>query len=77
MKAEVLSYVLALALLAHVGAHVAIVVGLLQSRAWGRAALALFVAPLAPWWGWSSGMKRRVWTWGGSLAVFALAVALS
>ena len=75
MKTEVLSVILTLALLVHVGAHVAIVVGLLQSRAWGRAALALLVAPLAPWWGWSSGMKRRVWTWVGSLAVFAIGVA--
>lgn len=77
MKVEVLSYLLTLALLVHVGTHAAIVVGLLQTRSWGRAALALFVAPLAPWWGWSLGMKRRVWTWGGSLFVFALAVAFT
>ena len=72
-----LALLLTIALLTHLGAHVAIVVGLLQRRAWGRAATALFVSPLAPWWGWHEGMKRRTWAWAASLTVFAVGVALA
>jgi hypothetical protein len=68
---------LALALLA--GAHVGLVWGL--ARAGGvwrlRATVALFVLPLAPWWGWQAGLRRTTMVWGAALALYTLGVALS
>jgi hypothetical protein len=72
-----LSYALLVALLAHFGAHCAIAIGLAQGGAYRRAALAFFVAPLAPWWGWEAGMKGRVVAWGTALALYALLVAIA
>lgn len=37
--------------------HVTIAVGLARRARPGRALLALFVAPLAPWWGWKARMR--------------------
>jgi hypothetical protein len=65
------------ALAAYVGAHLALVGGLVAAGRWGRAALALVVPPLAPWWGWEQGMRRRVVAWAAALAVYALLVALA
>ncbi len=73
----VLPYALLAALAIHFATHVAIAAGLAAQRAYGRAALAFFVAPLAPWWGWEAGMKRRVVTWGAALAAYALLVAIA
>jgi hypothetical protein len=71
---------LAVALAVFGAAHVALVVGLARARtphAWGRALAALFVAPLAPWWGYRSGMRWQSYVWAGALAVYAAGVALS
>jgi hypothetical protein len=72
-----LSWVLLVALVIHVGAHVAIAIGLLQKRAWVRAIIALFVPPLAPVWGWREGMRVRVYTWAAALATYAIAVTVA
>jgi hypothetical protein len=72
-----LPWLLLLALVVHVGAHVAIVVGFVGAREWTRAAIAFFVAPLAPVWGWRAGMHRRVYAWCAALAVYAVGVALA
>ena len=71
---------LTLALLA--GAHVRLVWGLAgctpHESAWRvRAAIALFVLPLAPWWGWAAGLRRTTIVWGAALALYTLGVALS
>jgi hypothetical protein len=71
------SYVLFAALLAHAIAHVAIVVALIRQRAFKRAALAFFLPPLAPHWGWRAGLRAHVYTWLGALAIYAIGVALS
>jgi hypothetical protein len=73
----VIPYVLLLALVAHIGAHVAIVVELARKKQWTRAALALFVSPLAPYFGWREGLKRRVFVWAGALLVYAVTVAIA
>ena len=72
-----LPYALLVALVAHFAAHVAIVSGLASKRAWMRAALAFVVPPLAPWWGWEAGMRRRVIAWGAALAAYAILVTLA
>jgi hypothetical protein len=63
---------LAVALAVFLGAHVSLVAGLGRRRSWGAALSALFVAPLAPWWGWSGGMRRRTIAWLVALGVYAL-----
>lgn len=68
---------LALAFVAFVGAHLALVAGLARKGAWGRAAVALVVAPLAPWWGWDAGMRLRAAAWGAALALYAIGVAVA
>jgi hypothetical protein len=72
-----LPWLLSASLAGHVGAHLAIAVGLASTRAWARAALALLVPPLAPYWGWQLGMRRRVAVWAVSLALYALGVAIA
>ena len=72
---SVLPWLLLLALVTHAAAHVAIAVRLAIAREWRCAALALFVPPLAPVWGWRAGMRALVYAWTGALAVYALGVA--
>ncbi len=67
--------VLAIALVAFVAAHLAIVAGLAQRRAWLRAGIAFVIAPLAPWWGWEAGMRLRTMAWGAALALYAIGIA--
>ncbi|MGA7123854.1 MAG: hypothetical protein WBY94_27375 [Polyangiaceae bacterium] len=66
---------LAAALVAFAFAHIALVVGLARRRLWWRAVLALAVPPLAPWWGWNAGMRRRTVAWVTSLALYAIGIA--
>jgi hypothetical protein len=73
-----LSVLLALALLAFLAAHVALVVGIFRAHKRPRAALAFFVPPLAPFWGHELGMTKRANAWLGALALYvALLIALS
>jgi hypothetical protein len=73
-----LSWLLAIALLVHASAHVAIAAGLARSPGpWWRGPIALVVPPLAPVWGWRGGMRARVYAWTGALALYALGVAVS
>jgi hypothetical protein len=68
---------LALAFVAFVAAHVALVVGLAQRATKLRAAAAFVVPPLAPWWGYRTGMRARVLAWGAALALYALGVGVA
>jgi hypothetical protein len=67
---------LAIVLGALFGSHVSLVVplvkGLVRQGAWLRAAGALFVAPLAPWWGYRVGMRLRALAWVTALGLYAL-----
>jgi hypothetical protein len=68
---------LAVALLAFVAAHLALIAGIARRGRWWRAAVALVFAPLAPWWGWQLGMRRRTFAWAAALVVYAVGVAAS
>lgn len=72
-----LGAVLLVSLIAHVGAHVAIAVGVGRHDGWGRAALAFFVPPLGVLWGYQGGQRRAVYVWGAALATYALATTLA
>jgi hypothetical protein len=68
---------LLVALVVFVAAHLALVAGIARREAWWRAGVALVVAPLAPWWGWHAGMRRRTIAWGAALAVYAAGLAIA
>ncbi|HLK40846.1 MAG TPA: hypothetical protein VKU41_29030 [Polyangiaceae bacterium] len=74
MGARLTGVVLFAALLTLALAHLALAVGLVRRGAWGRGLLALALPPLAPWWGWQAGMRRRSAAWGVALAVYVLGV---
>jgi hypothetical protein len=73
VKATILGGWLACALAVHVGAHVALLVGLARRRPWWRALAALVVPPLAPIWGWNE-MPRRAHAWAIAFAAYAVVV---
>ncbi|HEY4013097.1 MAG TPA: hypothetical protein VGM06_07150 [Polyangiaceae bacterium] len=66
---------LAVAFLAWVSAHVALVLGLARRRRWATAAAAAVLWPIAPWSGWRLGMRGRSLAWIAALALYALGVA--
>jgi hypothetical protein len=68
---------LATALAAFLAAHAVLVAGLARAGAWRRAVLAFLVPPLAPWWGWSAGLRRPVMAWGAALVLYAAGVAVA
>lgn len=69
---------LAVALAVLAGAHLGIVWGLARRGVRGRirAAIAAFVLPLAPWWGWEAGLRRRTITWCAALALYTLGIVV-
>lgn len=65
------------ALLAFVCVHVSLVVGIARTNK-PRAALSLVIPPLAPFWGYELGLRRRAHAWLGALASYViLAIAFS
>jgi hypothetical protein len=74
MRDVAVTLVLVLSFAALVTAHVAIVVGLVAKRPRWRAAVALLVAPLAPYWAFTGGMKARGSIWIGSVCLYAAAL---
>jgi hypothetical protein len=64
----------ALALVAFLGAHVSLVGGLVTRRPRYRAAVAFALPPLAPYWGWRAGLRRRVYVWTSALLLYAMGV---
>lgn len=58
-----------------VTAHVTVVAGLAARTPRWRALLALVAPPLAPWWAFRGGMKRRTAAWlAGAIAYVAFFV---
>jgi hypothetical protein len=57
--------------------HLALVYGLARLSPRWRAAGALLVLPLAPYWGWREGMRVRAGLWAGALLLYALGTALA
>jgi len=72
-----LGMVLGLAMLVLAVSHGAIVVVLLRRRELLRAALALVIPPLGPFFGLEAGARAWAWAWLGSFGSYALALALS
>jgi len=74
----VLSVLLTTSLLAFVAAHGMLVVGIWRAQHRARAPIALFVPPLAPFWGYELGFAKRAYAWVGALTIYmALLIALS
>lgn len=71
-----MAVVLVLAMLAHFGAHFAIVGGLATHHPRWHAGVALLVPPLGVWWAQREGMSVRVWTWAASLVVYIVALVI-
>jgi hypothetical protein len=67
-----LAIVLGALLAAHVALVVPLVRGLVRQAAWLRAAMALFVVPLAPWWGYRVGMRLRALAWTVALGLYTV-----
>jgi hypothetical protein len=65
----------ALALVAFASAHVALLAGLAR-QGWKRCVVALVLPPLAGYWGWTLGMRRRAAIWLCAMAVYAIGVAV-
>jgi hypothetical protein len=65
----------ALTLVAFVSAHVALLVGLAMRR-WTLCVVALALPPLAAYWGWTHGMRRRVAVWTAAFLAYAIGVAV-
>ena len=68
---------LAIVVLVLLASHLVLVAGLARRGRWGRALVALVVAPLAPWWGWQAGMRAASIAWAAALGVYALGVAFA
>lgn len=68
---------IASALAVFLAAHVALVAGLARKRAWGRAAVALVVPPLAPWWGYREGLRTATIAWCAALALYTVGVVVA
>jgi len=58
----------------HLVAHVTLVIGLLRRDPWWRGLVALFVPPLAPFWGYEARLRGRVTLWVVTLVVYLAAV---
>jgi hypothetical protein len=71
LAAVVLTVALAVWLVAH-----ALLVWSVRRRAWWRALVAAVVPPLAPYWGWSLGVRWRVMVWFGALLFYAVALVV-
>ena len=61
----------------HIGAHLALVGGLFGRQPRARWLVALVLPPLAPYWGWEAGMRRRALAWVGTVVAYVLGVALA
>jgi hypothetical protein len=77
VRESLLSYWLLAALLVHAGSHVALLVGLLRSPPIHRGFVALLLPPLAPYYGWRRGWRKRTFMWLGGLLAYAVGVVLA
>jgi hypothetical protein len=76
VRAQLVGAWLTVALVAQVGAHVALVIGLARRKPRWRALAAVALPPLAPIWGWSE-MPRSARVWALAFAAYAIAIAAS
>jgi hypothetical protein len=55
-------------------AHLSLAFGLSQQKPRWRGLVALVLAPLAPYWGYSAKMRLRALVWVGAFSVYSLAL---
>ena len=72
MSDEILVAALVLAFAVLFTAHATLVYGLVRRRPRWRAPIALVVLPLAPYWGYQAGLRRRAITWVTAAVVYAV-----
>lgn len=77
MKNLIVVGTLILAFALFITAHVTIVYGLAFRPPRWRALVALFVAPLAPYWAWRERMRIRAGVWGTALVLYVIAMIVS
>jgi drug/metabolite transporter (DMT)-like permease len=77
VREALLSYWLLAGLLVHAGSHVALLVGLFRSPPTYMAFVALVLPPLAPYYGWRRGWRRRALMWLGGLLAYAVGVVFA
>lgn len=77
VKDEVVFGSLVAAFAAFTTLHVLLAARLAVHRPRYRAALALVLAPLAPYWGWRAGLRRHVVGWFGALGAYALVLTFA
>jgi hypothetical protein len=63
---------LAVLLLGWLIAHIALATRLLGRGSTVRAIVALFIPPLAPFWGYQAGLRRNAVAWGAALALYTV-----
>jgi hypothetical protein len=68
---------LAVSLLAHLGAWIVLLVRLARVRGYKGVLYPLLFPPLAALWGYESGFKREAFVWLGALAAYAIGVFLA
>jgi len=54
--------------------HLALAAGLVRRRPHWQGAAALVLPPLAPYWGFRVGMRRRAIAWVAALCVYAVSL---
>jgi hypothetical protein len=69
--------VLVVAFATLVTVHITLALGLARRSPRWRGIVALFVAPLAPWWGWRARMRVRGSLWIAAATVYGVALGLS
>ncbi|HEY8090371.1 MAG TPA: hypothetical protein VIF09_21065 [Polyangiaceae bacterium] len=57
--------------------HITLAMGLTRRLPRWRGVVALFVAPLAPWWGWKARMRLRAACWIMAALVYGVTVGMS
>lgn len=72
-----MGWCIAAALAVFVAAHAVLVAGLSRRRGHVRAAVAFFVPPLAPWWGYGAGLRIATIVWCAALAIYALGIVVA
>ncbi len=77
MRDEAIVAALVVAFAGLVTSHVALVYGFLWRPPRWRAPLALVVAPLAPYWGYRCGMRRRAILWLSCAVTYAVLVCVA
>jgi hypothetical protein len=74
---EQMGSLLAVAFVAFVTLHISLVVGLARRGRRVRSLAALFVPPLALFWGYEAGMRRRALAWSAALLAYAVVAYLA